>query len=242
MLWNAYRPQKIFQMKGLYLLLDGITLFFPLLLSFDKKVRYFKKWKSVLSASTIIAIPFLIWDACFTHNGIWGFNPDYLVGISIYNLPIEELLFFWVVPFACIFIYECCKFYFRKTGSEYLDLCIQILFPIYVGVLVFNNPGGWYVTSIFISTILVLILWRWGKRHKHIGLSFLISLLPFLIINGVLTGSFIQEPVVWYSELHISNLRIFTIPMEDIAYSFSLIVSNILLTEYIFEKTTQKAP
>src|SRR6056300_394436 len=99
-------------MKGLYLLLDAITLFFPLVLSFDQKVAFFKTWRALFPAILIIGIPFLIWDVWFTKMGVWGFNPDYLVGLDIVNLPIEEVLFFVVVPYACTFIYACVKAYF----------------------------------------------------------------------------------------------------------------------------------
>ena len=48
-------------MNWLYLLLDVSTLFFPVVLSFDKNVRYFKSWKNAFLSALLIAIPFLIW-------------------------------------------------------------------------------------------------------------------------------------------------------------------------------------
>lgn len=225
-------------MKGLYLLLDGITLLFPLLLSFDKRVAYFRRWKTVFIASTLIAIPFLIWDIYFTAYGVWGFNDDYLVGVSIFHLPIEEILFFWVVPFACIFIYECCKYYFRAVETTFINLTLQIAMLAYIPILLMQNPQGWYTISIAISTLLVLVLWRVGKVTPFIGLAFLLSLIPFLLINGILTGSQIDAPIVWYSNDHFSGWRIFTIPLEDVAYAFSLIAGNILLTERLILNKT----
>lgn len=203
----------------------------PVLLSFDNRVRFVKSWKNVFTASTIIAIPFLIWDVIFTENGFWGFNPDYLVGVSIFGLPIEEILFFWVVPLACVFIYECCKYYFRNFEWRWLNLAVQIGVLVYIVFLSAQNVSGWYTITTNISTVLVMYFWFTAIKSPQVGLSYLICLFPFLIINGVLTGSWIESPIVWYNSNQFSDIRIGTIPMEDALYGFTLIVSNILLHE-----------
>ncbi len=59
----------------------------------------------MLIAIVIPAIPFLLWDALVT-GAHWHFNPLYVSGIKIINLPIEEILFFITVPFACLFTWE----------------------------------------------------------------------------------------------------------------------------------------
>lgn len=228
-------------MKGLYLILDGLTLLFPMLLSFDKKVAYYKKWKAVFFASTVIAIPFLVWDAYFTSHGVWGFNENYLTGIHVYNLPIEEILFFWVVPFACTFIYECCKYYFRNINPRILNNSLILAMLALIITLGLISLHGWYTRSITISVLFTLFVWMRNRSYRFIGPAFLLSLIPFLVVNGVLTGSFIEEPIVWYSDAHFSGYRIFTIPVEDTAYSFTLIVCNILLTErFSIRKSAEK--
>ena len=222
-------------MKGLYLLLDLLTPFFPLVLSFDSRVHYFSKWRSSLLATIIVAVPFIIWDVIFTEHGFWGFNPDYLVGFYLGNLPIEEVLFFLVVPFACTFIYECSKYYFRSINFKSLDRILYFALPIYGLILTLLEPTGWYTLSVVVSSGIVLFLWLKAPNYKFIGVSFLISLIPFLIVNGVLTGGMTSEPIVWYSELQKVTPRIWTIPMEDVLYCFTLVSSVFLLTEF-FEK------
>ncbi len=237
MLRNVDSSAKIFSpVKGLYLLLDGLTLFFPLVLSFDQRVHFFSKWRSVFFASLIVAIPFLIWDIIFTENGFWGFNADYLVGLNIYNLPIEEVLFFFVVPFACAFIYECCKYYFRSTSFKFLNRILFFVIPLYALILSLLEPTGWYTLSVVISSGIVLFMWLRKPHFQFIGIAFLISLVPFLLVNGVLTGGATSQPVVWYSEAQKVAPRIWTIPMEDVLYSFTLIVGVLLGTEYFEER------
>lgn len=218
-------------MKGLYLILDVITVLCPVILSFDNRVKFVRSWGNVLLVSTIIAIPFLIWDVIFTENGVWGFNPDYLVGVSIFGLPIEEVLFFWVVPLACVFVYECCKFYFRKFTWRFTNIGVQVGALAYLVFLSSKNPAGWYTLTTIIASVITMYFWFVTKRLPQIGIAYLLCLIPFLIINGVLTGSWIDAPIVWYNPEHFSGMRIGTIPMEDAMYGFSLIVSNILLHE-----------
>src|ERR1700761_1345965 len=90
-----------------YLLIDLLTLLFPLLLSFDKKVAFYKTWKYLWRGVLLTGIFFIVWDVLFTRLGVWSFNDAYILGIRIGGLPIEEWLFFIVVPYACAFIYSC---------------------------------------------------------------------------------------------------------------------------------------
>jgi len=91
-------------MDKLYLYLDIFTLAAPLLLSFDKKVAFYKSWKYLFPAILIMAVFFIAKDVIFAAYGIWSFNDDYLIGFRLLGLHIEEWLFFIVVPYARVFI------------------------------------------------------------------------------------------------------------------------------------------
>lgn len=223
-------------MKWLYLSLDLGTLFFPIVLSFEKQVRFLRLWKSAFVATLIVAVPFLIWDVLFTNWGFWGFNPKYNLGLSLMSLPFEEILFFAVVPFACTFIYEVCGYYLRSFELKLFNRILYFLIPAYSLLLVFLGNIGYYTLSVVISSSLVLVWMMLNSQFRYVGIAYLISLLPFLLVNGILTGSFIPEEVVWYSEAQKVSPRIFTIPMEDVLYCFTLVVANIL----VFEKLKKR--
>ncbi len=224
-------------MKWTYFFIDFATLFFPIVLSFESKVHYFKSWKNAFLSALIIAIPFLIWDSLFTEWGFWGFNEDYITGIKVFNLPIEEILFFIIIPFACTFIYEVVKYYFRKYQLTLLNRIFFFAIPLYAILISTFGETGYYTLSVIITSSIVLSWLILQKDYSKIPLAFIISLLPFFIMNGVLTGAITDEPVVWYNEAQKVAGRIGTIPYEDILYSFTLLVSNMLLFEFIQKRS-----
>lgn len=222
-------------MKSLYAILDILAVLGPLALSFDRRVRYLEHWKSILLASILVAIPFVLHDSYFTQHAIWGFNPDYLIGIEFFHLPIEEWSFFVIVPFCCYFIYQCCQYYFKKPRTKVMNRIVQFLILVYIAFVLFNPTAGIYSYWVSCSSFLVLTIWFVATKNDHQGLSFLISLIPFLLMNGALTGSFTEEPIVWYEETAKVAGRIGTIPFEDVLYAFTLIISVNLLAP-LFKK------
>ena len=58
-------------------------------------------------------------------------------------------------------------------------------------------------------------------------------LIPFFIVNGILTGSFIEQEVVWYNNDENLNFRLMTIPIEDVLYAFTLILSNLFIMKLL---------
>ena len=230
-------------MTSLYLLLDGLTVLFPLALSFDKKVAFYKSWKYLIFGFLLVGIPFIIWDVIFTKIGVWGFNPDYLTGINLYNLPIEEVLFFVVVPFACTFIYACVKAYFPKlrlTGFNRIFYAMLVIYAIAIMILGFT---GYYSTIAgFLAIASIPILGKLKVNLRFLPLSFLIALIPFFIVNGILTGSGIDAPVVWYKNAENAGIRFFTIPIDDVAYAWTLIAGNIAVYQYFMERSVKKKP
>jgi lycopene cyclase domain-containing protein len=76
-----------------------------------------------------------------------------------------------------------------------------------------------------------------NKTLHRFYISYLVILIPFAIVNGILTGSFIDDPVVWYNNAENVGIRFFTIPVEDFGYAFSMLYFSVLLIERFKTKT-----
>ena len=218
----------------LYLLLNIGSVSIPFLYSFEKKMRFIKHWKAVFTSLTIVATVFLIWDAIFTANGVWGFNPDYHLNILFFGMPIEEWMFFFCIPYASIFIhYSLAYFKPKLLLSIKITRFITLFFmAIILPVVVLNTYKDYtFVNYSFLLFILLMGFFYGIKYLQRFYISFLIILVPFFIVNGVLTGTGLEEPVVWYNNAENLGIRLTTIPIEDIGYAFSMIFGNILLIE-----------
>lgn len=221
-----------------YLLINCFTIIIPLLFSFEPRVQYYKKWKCLFSAIGLTGFVFIIWDHYFTSQGIWGFNGKYLIGINFFKLPLEEILFFFCIPFSCLFIYEI-VLYFRKENIT--QEAVRILTKCAIFILIFlgiwNLPKA-YTSTTFFALAVLLILHIYIIRSKYLSSFFFmygISIIPFLGVNGLLTNGlrFIDPgPVVWYNNAENLSLRIIGIPVEDFVYSMLLLLLNTTFYEY----------
>jgi lycopene cyclase domain-containing protein len=212
------------------------TISGPFLLSFDKKVHFYTCWKNLFIATVCIAICFLIWDEYFTQMGFWGFTPKYLQGIYLGHLPLEECLFFILVPYACLFIYEVMKAYFPKRNLKQFAHFFAFGFTLLGLILGLMFTQQAYTTSACIISALLTIGIYYVQKVKWYAdfvLAFCVAIIPFLIVNGILTGAFTSEPVVWYSEKEIIGIRIFTIPMEDVFYNYCMLLPITAIYEWL---------
>jgi lycopene cyclase domain-containing protein len=71
------------------------------------KIGVLKRIKRVLLSILPVAIFFLAWDAYAIDRGHWYFDQDQILGIfGPFDIPLEEFLFFTVVPLAAIMTIE----------------------------------------------------------------------------------------------------------------------------------------
>ena len=212
-----------------YFIILAASLAGPLALSFDKKVGFYKKWKYVFPAMIIPALLYIAWDIYFTSKAVWSFNEKYITGIKISNLPLEEVLFFFIVPYCCVFIYECIRCYFPLLkNNRNADLGLKLLAAVLLitGIIFYDR---YYTSWTFIlNAVFIAIIYLFRKYFRNFdAISFLLSysicLIPFLIVNGFLTAM----PVVLYNDAENLGRRIYTIPFEDIFYGMLLVLMNI---------------
>jgi len=222
-----------------YLAINFFTVIICFLFSFHPKIKFNIHFKAFLMASISVAIIFIAWDVWFTHNGVWWFNDKYLIGKRLFGLPIEELMFFICIPFSCVFTYFCLDKFFKldwKPDIEKIFVIVSILILAFLSIY-FNDKiypfVTFFTTSISLFILYFIIKVRWiGKA----SLIYLILMPGFLAVNGILTGTGLDSPIVNYNPAEIIGFRIFTIPVEDTVYGYEMILWNL----YFFYQFRQK--
>jgi len=182
----------------------------------------------------VMGLFFVPWDVWFTSMGVWGFNERFITGIKIANLPIEELMFFVTFPYACVFLYEVLNYYMPKPILKPIEskITAALIFISFILSIVFVDRIYTFTTFSLLSLFLIWHLLV--NRSDFLGrfyLLFIIVQIPFIIVNGVLTGMFTDEPIVWFNNAENMGIRLITIPVDDIGYNMLMLLIVITILE-----------
>lgn len=227
--------------KYTYLLVNFFTIIICFIFSFDKRIRFDRYFITFLKSSLVVAIPFIAWDVWFAHNEIWWFNDRYLIGLRIFELPIEEWLFFICIPFSCVFTYFCLNKFFDLTWINAWNNIIVFITTIVCTVIALLHYHLTYTFVTGVVTTLTVLYLHFIVQKTWIGqasLVYTVLMLGFLPVNGILTGFGLDEPIVNYNPSQFLGIRIGTIPIEDAVYGYAQFLLNI----YIFDYLTKSSP
>lgn len=217
--------------KCAYLIFNVMAVLTGILLLHKEKLRV--HWRSLVVAYLLVSLPFIAWDILATKAGHWGFNPAYVTGIRLFGIPIEEMLFFFAVPFVCLSVYLVCKKYVRGE----MALANKILlssFGLLATIMIILSVGGKYTTIVAVALLISAVVGGVFSRvsnRKAFWLAMLLNFGLFFLANTFLTAL----PIVTYSVSAITGIRIGTIPIEDFAYNFALLA--LFLTVYDIENS-----
>ncbi|HNW53447.1 MAG TPA: lycopene cyclase domain-containing protein, partial [Bacteroidales bacterium] len=128
--------------------------------------------------------------------------------------------------------------YLGKYADKFsLGLAIVLLI---IGML---NTDRLYTTVTFLATGSFLLVHRFFIRGRYMGrfyLMYFVTLIPFFIVNGILTGSFIPGEVVFYDNTQNLGIRLGTIPVEDMVYGLLMLLMNVTWFEFLKWKSIRQ--
>lgn len=94
-------------MRATYLLILAACLVGTAPLELVLHTRVYARWRQLAATLLPVAVVFGVWDVLAIHAGWWHYDPAYLVGWTLPGrLPIEELLFFLVIPTCAVLTLE----------------------------------------------------------------------------------------------------------------------------------------
>jgi lycopene cyclase domain-containing protein len=216
-----------------YLLLDLLIILFPFIFSFVWKFKYYKFYKPLTASILIVGGSYIVWDALVTSRGDWWFNHEYLSGPEVLGLPIEEIMFFIVVPYACIFIYENLVYFVGDKDIKFNKWFYLGFFVIFVIIGIIFYRQEYTILAMFSVALFFLLgafIYPQVLKSRLYWMYIILSFIPFIIFNYFLTSLI----VVYYNPEAIWGIRITTIPLEDFFYNFSML--SFYLMVYIYFK------
>lgn len=190
-------------------------------------------WKELLVPLVMMALIFIAWDILFTSLGVWRFNPSYIQGGKISNLPWEEVCWFFIIPFCSLFVYQIVKIRWSNPWGSARTLQFVLLVVLF-GMYLLNMDRIYSATSLSmtISMIGLSLIVNWKGFGLFIA-SFLLLLIPMGLFNGMLTGLLTKEALVQYNSAEFGGIRILSFPIEDIGFGFSFLIGILLLSDFI---------
>src|SRR5690606_28350748 len=85
-----------------------------------------------------------------------------------------------------------------------------------------------FVTAL--ATLVTILYLHFIAKKEWIGQAsfvFMVLMIGFFAVNGVLTGTGIDSPIVNYNPDHFLDIRILTVPIEDAVYGYSQFMLNV---------------
>ncbi len=218
-------------MRAEYLLFDLLILAGPLVLSLMPRYEFRSRARSIGIATLAVAVPFILWDAAVAGSH-WWFDPRYTLGIELFGLPIEEVLFFISVPYACVFSWETLVGApkARATLSPWTYALPGVLLVAGTAVLLTGGPGYTGLTLLALGLagaldhMLGTGLLRMPRYWAFAGLV--------ALFTGVFNTYLTWRPVVHYGEAHQLGVRVGTIPVEDFGYGLALCTASVVLYQW----------
>lgn len=218
-----------------YALILFFTVIICFIASFDKRLQFNRHFGAFIKAAVLVAIPFIAWDVWFTAKGVWWFNTDYTLGIVIAGLPLEEWLFFICIPFSCVFTYFCFDKFYKLDWLSGFNNLIVFVSIIVCAVMALLHHDKIYTLVTAIATIATLVYLHFIVREYWISkasMVYTVLMLGFFPVNGVLTGTGLESPIVNYNPGDFLGIRMLTIPIEDAVYGYT----QFLLVLYFFKR------
>ena len=83
------------------------------------RVGVLRRWRRLVLTLVPVAMVFVGWDLAALAAGHWSYDDDQLVGVWLPgHLPLEELLFFLVVPLCSVLAFEAVRTVLARRRSE----------------------------------------------------------------------------------------------------------------------------
>ena len=97
----------------------GLCLLVTLPLEFVFGARIYRRFRSLLLSLLPVVVVFTVWDVVGIARHHWSYNPRFVTGIQVvFHMPLEELVFFVVIPICGLLTYEAVGTVLRRLDGR----------------------------------------------------------------------------------------------------------------------------
>jgi lycopene cyclase domain-containing protein len=217
-------------MNYTYLLTDLVLLLLTVALFSVKKMEFARNSKFIILSVLINVFVFSIPTEFLTQLKVIVFKPPYLTGMTLWELPIEELLFLFLLPLAGIGIYQLLNIRYPDNTLEKYSLAVSnIMLGICIAMLYFGHTKLYTVFTFAILLVFIIYVEYVSKIRfmYRFYRAFLVALIPFYLTATVLT----TVPVIQYNAKETLDFNLVHIPFESNFYFMGMLLLSIFLYE-----------
>ena len=81
-------------------------------------LHVYARWRLLLRVAAAVVPAWVALDAVAAHQGLWRYNPRYVLPPRVLGLPLEEVAFFVVIPFVSVLTYEAVRVVRRAPAGR----------------------------------------------------------------------------------------------------------------------------
>jgi len=209
-----------------YLLFNLLILTLPIISKLIYQKTILPKTSYFILSAAIVAVIFIVWDIKVTDKW-WFFNNQYILGVKFFKLPIEEVLFFFTVPFSCLIIFLNLNSLIPLKIN--FDFYFFLIFIFLILSFYFLKKGKAYPFVVFLLLSVNIFLDYFLRVYLLNQLAFYIYLAIVTVLTFVFNYYLTSKKIITYSKNYKTNFLITTIPFEDFIYGINLLYLNLIL-------------
>jgi len=176
---------------------------------------------------------FVLINNRFLDSGIISFNPSYMVGKTLYHLPIEEWLFLLIMSLFIFSVYILVNIRFSNFEKSNLFFAISVVLLLFFGFMAWaSRPRLVPFFTFFLLVIYfgyTLYRRRFNVHLSKFYISYIIIVIPYFLFKAILN----TLPVILYNNDFTLGFWIFNVPVEEFGNLFLMMLINITIFEFL---------
>lgn len=192
--------------------------------------------KYILPSVLITAALLILCEMRFVIFGLKNYNPDFLSGVVIQKLALEGWLYYLIMPFSGIMIFEFVYHKWENLTNSKVFIVVSLLLLVLFALISWFFKEKTYTFFIFFLLLVYFGYTIFRNRFMHLlfvfYLTFILFIIPCLIMDFFITGL----PIVSYDIQYTLGIQIYRIPVENFGMYFLMLLMAVTIYEFFCER------